>query len=613
MVQHHAMAPLEQIGSRGRTMGIQEINLKALIRVFRRECHRVLDSERTTMHGADSMLMVLQLAAAEVHKQERGEFCVALSDVLEAWKRLLLDKLGLSPDASPLPENYELIRKEYECFLKRTNTVDLIDVYNMYKGLKRDEDPEDPLTAMQMFEFLLGSTQNTEDAEMIPPVPPTPSSRVRTCSAQVQRAVRRLFCSYLGMLVNTKNDLAVAHALNTPNRCLGRSAFTDLKHAARKSNTSLFLAATSFIRAIELGGKGYAPPESDPLRKHLKGLSLFVHFMDQLDEILGETPNPSAAGGRMLSTIRAALLKGLSSADLMYTTVEDTVKDLNERIQQIHTLQIESACGTGISPARPKTYTINHATAYAGRETIKVLITMLDEEALAPPCRNKAQLLTDDQTVLNEAEPVCLLSLYKSPEVPTGLSPKALRERVQSQREHVQSKVRERGIRSQFACTYTDDGLPLNRVLDFPSTSQLPTCIHPAPKLTVPSAVNVPPEDESDPADQCEKQVEEDNQAAIRACRISGNKPALEQRSTNGPIRAGVLRKGVAELQIVTKTSKRKLSNRGCVEQGGDENQPPQKRPPAKACSSGPGKKNGNMARKKLIAGQGKLTSFFRL
>ncbi|XP_053506152.1 PCNA-interacting partner [Ictalurus furcatus] len=592
-------------------MGIDELNLKARIRVFRRECPRVLDSERTIIHGADSMLMVLQLAAAEVHKQERGEFGVALSDVLEAWKCLLLDKLHLSRDGSPLPENYGLIRKEYDGFLKRTNTVDLIDVYNMYEELKRDEDPEDPLTAAQMFEFLQGSPEDAEETETrrSPRVPATPSNRVRTCSAQVRRAVRRLFCSYLGMLVNTKNDLALAHALNTPDRCLGRTAFTDLKHAARKSATSLFLAATSFIRAIELGGKGYAPPESDPLRKHLKGLSLFVHFMDQLEEILGETPNPSAAGGRMVSSIRAVLLKGLSSADPVYTTVEDTVKELKERIQQIHILQKESACGTGISPARPRTYAINHATAYAGRETVKVLITVLDEEALAPPCRNKAQLLTDDQTVLNEAEPTCLLLLYKSPELPTGLSPKPLRDRVQIQQEHAKSKVRERGIRSQFACTYVDDGLPLNRVLDFPSTSQLPTCAHPAPKRTVPAAVDAPPEDETDPADEREKQVEVEHQA----CRSSGTKRAFEQRGTNGPIRTGVSRKGVAELQTITKTSKRKLSNRECVEQGGDENQPPQKRPPAKACSSGPGKKSGNTARKKLIVGQGKLTSFFRL
>lgn len=45
--------------------------LMVVVKVFRRECHRVLSSERTTIHGADSMLRVLQLAMAEVNKQVR--------------------------------------------------------------------------------------------------------------------------------------------------------------------------------------------------------------------------------------------------------------------------------------------------------------------------------------------------------------------------------------------------------------------------------------------------------------------------------------------------------------------------------------------------------------
>lgn len=49
---------------------------------------------------------------------------------------------------------------------------------------------------------------------------------------------------------------------------------------------------TSFVRALQLGGKGYAPAESDPLRKHVKGLSDFVQFVDNLEEILGEIPDP---------------------------------------------------------------------------------------------------------------------------------------------------------------------------------------------------------------------------------------------------------------------------------------------------------------------------------
>lgn len=51
-------------------------------------------------------------------------------------------------------------------------------------------------------------------------------------------------------------------------------------------------AVTSFVRAIQLGGKGYAPAPSDPLRKHIKGLSAYVRFLDNLEDILGETADP---------------------------------------------------------------------------------------------------------------------------------------------------------------------------------------------------------------------------------------------------------------------------------------------------------------------------------
>ena len=60
-----------------------------------------------------------------------------------------------------------------------------------------------------------------------------------------------------------------------------------------------------------------------------------------------------------------------------------------------------------------KVHTINHATAYIGRDTVKVLQTLLDEEALAPPCRNKAELLSEDPSVLSGAEGSSLLTLYK--------------------------------------------------------------------------------------------------------------------------------------------------------------------------------------------------------
>ncbi|KAM4839665.1 PCNA-interacting partner isoform X19 [Urocitellus parryii] len=111
---------------------------------------------------------------------------------------------------------------------------------------------------------------------------------------QVQLLAKKVIFSYLSLLVNSKNDLALAHILNIPDRGLGREAFTDLKHAAQEKQMSIYLMATSFIRTLELGGKGYAPSPSDPLRKHVKGLSNFIHLIDKLNEILGEIPSPSS-------------------------------------------------------------------------------------------------------------------------------------------------------------------------------------------------------------------------------------------------------------------------------------------------------------------------------
>ena len=73
---------------------------------------------------------------------------MALSEVLKIWKYLLCDKLHLPHNDSPRPENYDLIRRAYESFLKRTNSVDLIDIQSMYKQLKVDSDPGETLSSV---------------------------------------------------------------------------------------------------------------------------------------------------------------------------------------------------------------------------------------------------------------------------------------------------------------------------------------------------------------------------------------------------------------------------------------------------------------------------------
>ncbi|MED6276113.1 hypothetical protein CHARACLAT_000067 [Characodon lateralis] len=586
-------------------------HLKLIVKTFRRESHRVLQSERTTVHGADSMLMVLQLAMAEINKQHAGEFKVALSDVLMAWKHLLLDKLHLPPPSSARLENYDLVLEAYQSFLKRSNTTDLADVLAMYKQLRvGDSDPEELVSPMQLFEFLSGNME-------VPDLPDsstysTPSSQSRNCHSQIKMAVRRVFCSYLSLLVNSKNDMALALTLNVPSRSLEGQAFTDIKRAARESQTSLFLAVTSFIRAIQLGGKGYAPAESDPLRKHIKGLSDYVQFIDNLEEIVGNILDPSECGTQLLATIRAALVKGRSSGDPVYVAAEETTKDLKERMVQLHQIQKQAlnGDGTGISPARPKAYTVNHGTAYRGRETVKVLMALLDEEALAPPCPNKADLLSEDQPVLSGDEGTCVLMLFRSPEVSTGCSPEPLRNRVQSRLNLLKPKATQRVIRSQFACTYKDEP-PLNRMLDFPSTSQMPTCVHPAPKpktsLSVEDGSNSDTEDgtvfAAKPSSESQRKEHREVQRWVAPKQRSGN------AENGGGCQSNKRKTGI---QMQSKGNKRKQLD--SEQHGGSENEPPEKKQHTRVSVKVPGKNVCKASsKKKLIAGQGKLTSFFRV
>ncbi|XP_036313150.1 PCNA-interacting partner isoform X2 [Pipistrellus kuhlii] len=430
-----------------------------MIKEFRRNWHTLCDSERTTVCGADSMILALQLSMAENNKQRSGEFTVSLSDVLLTWKHLLQEKLNLPVENMEVIAHYEDIRRSYDNFLKNSNMLDLIDVYKKCSALTSNGENNANISPNQLRNFLSGR-QSAEDDETGLSVPKSPMSKDNQDNEKAKLLAKKIIYSYLNLLVNSKNDLALAHILNIPDRGLGREAFTDLKHAAREKQMSIFLVATSFIRTMELGGKGYAPSPSDPLRTHVKGLSNFINFIDKLDEILGETANPSIAGSRILSVIKMQVTKGQSNRDPFYKAVEEVSQDLDLRIKNIiNSQQWDLAVGTtDISPARPKSYAINHGTAYCGRDTVKLLLVLLDEEAASVPTKNKAELLYDDEYTIDH-NGTSILTLFRSPIQVNNSLVKPLRERIHTLMEEKKIKMKQTLIRSQFSCTYKDDCL----------------------------------------------------------------------------------------------------------------------------------------------------------
>lgn len=62
--------------------------------------------------------------------------------------------------------------------------------------------------------------------------------------------MRSVFCSYLSLLVNAKDDLALARTLDVPSRALGRQTFTDVRHAAGRTGMSLFLVSWQNFKVV---------------------------------------------------------------------------------------------------------------------------------------------------------------------------------------------------------------------------------------------------------------------------------------------------------------------------------------------------------------------------
>ncbi|NXQ41379.1 PARI protein, partial [Catharus fuscescens] len=423
-----------------------------VVKCFRTQWPLFSNSERTTVCGADCMLMALQLSMAEVNKQYHGDFTVSLSDVLETWNYLLRDKLGLYKNVTE-PENYADVKKAYHAFLARSNMLDLIDIYQKCYSLGLLAEDES-ISPVQLLEFISG-VMNAQGSSGSVLCSPTQINRQDQEHMKVSILAKKFVCSYLSLLVNSKDDLALAHILNVPDRGLGREAFTNLKHVSQERKMSIFLMATSFIRTIELGGRDSASSLYDPLRVHVKGLSNFVNFIDKLQEIVGEVLNTRIAGGRILSTVKMHLTKGRSNGDPFCQAVEEVVQDLDLKIKNIVDSQQETltASTPGVSPARVMGLLFLKSCCIVSRLTLKQLqglsVVWFGNIAAVLVLRRICGLRT--LTNLGMLEVHCNFTVYRNPS--KKKAPQSLSHLIADW--YLQMK--QSSIKSQFACTYKND------------------------------------------------------------------------------------------------------------------------------------------------------------
>ncbi|NWH70201.1 PARI protein, partial [Piaya cayana] len=561
-----------------------------LIKYFRRQWPLFSNSERTTVCGADCMLMALQLSMAEVNKQHHGDFTVSLSDVLETWKYLLHDKLELSYENMTEPENYADLKKTYDAFLARSNMLDLIDVHQKCYGLGLVHE-DDHVAPVQLLEFISG-IMNAQEASGSVLYTPTRVNKQDQETTKVTILAKKCVCSYLSLLVNSKDDLALAHILNIPDRGLGREAFTNLKHASQKRKMSIFLIATSFIRTVELGGRGCESSLFDPLKAHVKGLSNFVNFIDKLQEIVGETLDPRIAGGRILSTVKMHLIKGRSNGDPFCQAVEEVVQDLDLKIKNIIDSQQEAltASTTGVSPARVMGHLLFFILfSFARKQMSFVFGNVTVVLVLKRICGLR--------TSLGMLEVHCNFTVYRNPS--NKKAPQSKNPSLPFSYCYLQMK--QSSIKSQFACTYKNELSEIKGRL-FLGSDQMPTCMHPKEKqhlnagcLTegMNSCLDVPV---LGTISENVHQTRSYTELGKLSCQPRNKNSKNEQMDLNND---KVIYDKESEPSLQKNAKRPKTSNN------------PQKELDSKV--NGKRKQSKTTSKNKLIAGQAKLTDFFRL
>lgn len=392
--------------------------------------YTLLPNERTTLLSGIDQVIALQLCLADKNKQERGEFEVETSTVIQANKDITKYKLSLVKAAQEKVEESDLpcmenpvgedIRPEYQAFLKHCNYIDMCEVlmtvckacHNNERlqaelgvkdiiiiGLPRNE------TERAMVEYLcdgrsiknmtlevpLEMDEETDDVQedeiniLYSDVTLTealgesggdksffqPTPRSSQPKSLTESYIQLVYGSYLELLVNSRAELALARSLNVPERELTHQAFTDIKRESKTKNMTMYQIAVSYVMKIRLGGKGYAPDPNSPLAQHVKGLSEFVTLVHKLQTVIEEETDKRVSCRKVLNIIKKEIIKCRENR-LRISNVESVCDKLQKEVVRVISMFESSVCSSPDKPARD-------GGSAVGRHTLKVLRYIVDK------------------------------------------------------------------------------------------------------------------------------------------------------------------------------------------------------------------------------------------
>ncbi|GFQ70672.1 PCNA-interacting partner [Trichonephila clavata] len=152
--------------------------------------------------------------------------------------------------------------------------------------------------------------------------------------------IEETILSFLSLLVNSRNELALSKAMISPIIDLSHKAFTELRHLSEKKEMPMCQTAISYVTKIKLGGKGYAPPPDCPMLPHFKKLELFVDTLNQMQTLIEEDLTPISAVKRLINVLKKKLLK-CGSDNLRTSAIETVAENLQNIAIKVLDLQLE--------------------------------------------------------------------------------------------------------------------------------------------------------------------------------------------------------------------------------------------------------------------------------
>jgi len=271
------------------------------LKEYREHFKGSLIEKRSTYLSDLNQLAAIQLSVIFLYKKRLSTSSLSDADLIQLQRKINKQAKKSSAKLDQTPSNLKSICSfleiydAYRKFIKECNLIDDQDVDLFVSRLpQQQQDAKD------------GNKQFREPATLGQSVSP---ACISSPSNSTVLRVQSVIISYLQLVVNPKDEIALSRVIDCPLRGIDQKSFTEIRKMATEKGLSMYQVISSFVRQLTLGGKGYVPNEHHTLYKTKEGLIDFMVLMDKLQTIIDEARNMNEAIVTILKTLKLSFIR----------------------------------------------------------------------------------------------------------------------------------------------------------------------------------------------------------------------------------------------------------------------------------------------------------------